>query len=373
MPVILAILATAWANGANDNFKGVATLYGSGALRYRTALAWATLATLAGSLAALGFGAALARRFSGRGLVPEALAADPSFLVAVGGGAALTVLLATRLGMPVSTTHALVGGLAGAGIAAGMGVNLAALGLLFVGPLLLSPLLSIGLTLVLHPALEAGRRAAGVRGRTCVCVGAGAARPPAVALPGALPPAAASVTLAPAGITVTVDDEAVCRRHSERWLLGFSARQAVDALHLLSSGAVSFARGLNDAPKIAALLLAAAPLAAGPAYLTVAATVAAGGLFGARRVARTISHRITPMETGPALSANLATAFLVLAASGLGLPVSTTHVSIGAIFGIGIAGRRARRAVVLEILLAWMVTLPLAACLAALILAAGAS
>jgi PiT family inorganic phosphate transporter len=196
----------------------------------------------------------------------------------------------------------------------------------------------------------------------------------------------ASVTLAPApaGIAVTVDDAASCRRHSGRWLLGVSERQAVNVLHLLSAGAVSFARGLNDTPKIAALLLAAGPLLAGPlatgplaapgpSYLAIAAAIAAGGLLGSRRVARTISHRITTMETGPALSANLATSLLVAAASGLGLPVSTTHVSVGAIFGIGLASRRARGAIVLEILLAWTVTLPLAALLAGLILAAGAS
>ena len=51
--ILVAVLALAYANGANDNFKGVATLYGSGTCTYRTALIWATVTTLAGSLLAL--------------------------------------------------------------------------------------------------------------------------------------------------------------------------------------------------------------------------------------------------------------------------------------------------------------------------------
>src|SRR4029077_9488587 len=50
--IILAVIFLAYANGANDNFKGVATLFGSGTARYRTALVWATVTTLAGSLLA---------------------------------------------------------------------------------------------------------------------------------------------------------------------------------------------------------------------------------------------------------------------------------------------------------------------------------
>lgn len=68
--VFAAVLLLAWSNGANDNFKGVATLYGSGTTTYRKALAWATLTTLAGSLLTLVLAAGLVKTFSGRGLVP---------------------------------------------------------------------------------------------------------------------------------------------------------------------------------------------------------------------------------------------------------------------------------------------------------------
>jgi PiT family inorganic phosphate transporter len=103
--LVLAALLLSYANGANDNFKAVATIYGSTTLGYRAALAASVL--LAG---------ALLKAFGGKGLVPDATVADPRFLLAVGLGAAATVLLATRLGMPVSTTHVSTGAIFGIGL-----------------------------------------------------------------------------------------------------------------------------------------------------------------------------------------------------------------------------------------------------------------
>ena len=119
--LIVTVMFLAYANGANDNFKGVATLYGSRAASYRSALVWATLTTFAGSLLALALASGLTATFSGKGLLPDQITAQPSFLLAVAFGAALTVLAATRLGLPVSTTHALTGGLVGAGLLASNG------------------------------------------------------------------------------------------------------------------------------------------------------------------------------------------------------------------------------------------------------------
>ena len=104
--LVVAMLLVAYANGANDNFKGVATLFGSATTGYRTALRFGTAATLAGALASLVLAQGLVARFSGRGLVPDALTRDATFLVAVGLAAAGTVLLAVLLGLPISTTHA---------------------------------------------------------------------------------------------------------------------------------------------------------------------------------------------------------------------------------------------------------------------------
>ncbi len=105
----MATLFLSYSNGANDNFKGVATLYGSGTLTYKQALRLATVATIAGTIVALFLAGALVKNFSGKGLVPDTLLQEPAFAIAVAGGVALTVMLATRLGMPVSTTHGLVG------------------------------------------------------------------------------------------------------------------------------------------------------------------------------------------------------------------------------------------------------------------------
>src|SRR5438445_1254084 len=98
--VVVAVLFLAWSNGSNDNFKGVATLYGSGTTTYRKALAWATVTTLAGSLLTLVLAAGLVKTFSAKGLVPESTAASPVFLGAAALAAALTVLIATVAGMP---------------------------------------------------------------------------------------------------------------------------------------------------------------------------------------------------------------------------------------------------------------------------------
>ena len=118
--LILIFLATcflAYSNGANDNFKGVASLYGCGAASYRTAITWASVTTFAGSICSyLSSRRRLLKKFSGKGLVPDALVASQPFLLAVALGAALTVILATYLAFPVSTTHGLMGALVGCGL-----------------------------------------------------------------------------------------------------------------------------------------------------------------------------------------------------------------------------------------------------------------
>src|SRR3712207_1028685 len=142
--ILFATCFLAYSNGANDNFKGVATLFGSHTTSYALALRWATLTTFAGSVAAIFLAQGLVQRFSGKGLVPDALTTSPSFLLAVALAAASTVILATLLGFPVSTTHGLTGALVGAGIiAVGNQVNVAVLGRAFFLPLLLSPFVAV--------------------------------------------------------------------------------------------------------------------------------------------------------------------------------------------------------------------------------------
>jgi PiT family inorganic phosphate transporter len=193
----------------------------------------------------------------------------------------------------------------------------------------------------------------GVNEATCVCV------EPAPALELAGPGARLSVAKMSVSLCET------CDRPRGRSGLRIGSVSILNGLHLLSAGAVGFARGLNDTPKIAGLL-ALGSLAGAPSIALVAGAMALGGLVGARRVASTMAWRITAMNEGQAASANFVTAALVAVASPLGLPVSTTHVSCGALFGIGAVTGKARWRTIGGIFAAWVGTLPLAAALAAL-------
>jgi PiT family inorganic phosphate transporter len=128
---------------------------------------------------------------------------------------------------------------------------------------------------------------------------------------------------------------------------------------------VGFARGLNDTPKIVGLFAGVGMVSALHGTVAVSLMMAIGGLIAARRVAETLANEITPMTPNQGLVGNLATSALVIAASRFGLPVSTTHVATGAIFGIGGGERSLDRRTVGQILAAWVVTLPLSAGIAA--------
>jgi PiT family inorganic phosphate transporter len=149
--------------------------------------------------------------------------------------------------------------------------------------------------------------------------------------------------------------------------------RALDALHFLSAGAVCFARGLNDTPKMAALLLGVGWLHGNAGMILIALAMAAGGLISAKQVAETLAYKITEMNPGQGFAANFATALLVTTASLHGLPVSTTHVSVGALLGIGITTRQAKWRTVIPVLAAWVITLPLSALAAAVLFQLGRS
>lgn len=100
--------------------------------------------------------------------------------------------------------------------------------------------------------------------------------------------------------------------------------------------------------------------------VAVALAMAVGGLLSARKVAQRMSKEVTTLNQGQGLTANLVTSVLVLGASRLGVPVSTTHVSCGSLFGIGMATGGGRGRTILSIVASWMVTLPVAVALSAL-------
>lgn len=359
--LFLATCFLAYCNGANDNFKGVASLFGCRAAGYRTAITWATLTTFAGSITAIFLAQALLKKFSGKGLVPDAIVGSEQFLLAAVIGAALTVIVATRYGFPISTTHSLMGAIIGGGlVAVGGAVNFSALGQGFVLPLLLSPVLAMVLGGLLYFIFRSSRLALGVTKEWCVCVGC---EERVVALP--QPTSILTMRAVPPTVSLTVDEMENCIERYAGSMLGLGSQSIMDGAHFLSAGVVSFARGLNDTPKIVAMLLLLPALDLRWGFFAVAVTMAIGGLLQSRRIAETMSHKITTMNHGQGFSANLATGILVIVASLFGLPVSTTQVSVGSLFGIGVATGQSNPRVMRNIALAWLVTLPCAALLSA--------
>lgn len=356
--LIAATLFLAYANGANDNFKGVATLFGSRTTNYKTALAWATATTFAGSITSVFLANTLVKNFSGKGLVPDAIANTSQFHLAVAIGAGLTVILATVFGFPISTTHGLTGALVGAGlVAVGTQVNLAFLQKSFVMPLLFSPIVAIGCGAVCYLIFHAGRKRLDVKTESCVCIGEVAS--PVAAIAGDVP----IVQTAAITTELTLDSVENCAQRYIGRVWGIRTQSLVDGLHFLSAGVVSFARGLNDTPKIVSLILVGEAISLRGSAFAVGLAMAIGGVLNARKVAETMSRKISTMNVGQGISANLVTGALVVAASRYGLPVSTTHVSVGAIFGVGLIAKTAHPQVFYQILLSWVLTLPIAALL----------
>jgi len=359
--LFIAALFLAFSNGSNDNFKGVATLFGSGTTNYNRAIRWATFTTFLGSVAAIFLAATLVKNFSGKGLVPDELIQSPEFAISIALGAALTVFLATIIGMPISTTHGLVGALFGSGVmAVGSEFNFMRLGGTFFMPLLVSPLMAAVISLIVYIIFHKIRIASGVTKESCICVGE-------QLIPVEEFVNSDGITLKRANVkgTIKVADENECVDVYCGRFIGINSQKLLDDAHYLSAGVVSFARGLNDTPKIVGLLLVINALDIRFGMIAIAVAMAVGGLLNARKVGETISKKITPMNHGQGFTANLITGILVTTASIHGLPVSTTHVSVGSIFGIGTATKKVDKGIVSKILLSWVLTLPVAAVVSA--------
>jgi len=355
----LALLgfALAFVNGANDVSKGIATLVGSGVSDYRRAILWGTFWTAVGGLLGAVLATAMVTTF-GNGLLAHGTAQTVGAGIATLVGASAWVLIATRTGLPVSTTHAIVGSLVGvAAVAYGVdGVRWSALAGKVALPLLLTPLLALGLVTIL---LKATKRFAGpglAQMPDCLC---------AEVTPGEPVLGSASSTVAHAAsvmrlhlVVATQNSCAVDRPQT--------ARLTLDHLHWFTAGAASFARGMNDAPKIVALVLAASALQGATAvgsrvlFVLVTTGMVLGSLVGGRRITRVLAEKVTPMDHREGFLANLVTAGLVTAGATLGLPMSTTHVSSGGIIGAGIQRSSLNTKTLREIALAWVITLPAA-------------
>jgi len=321
--VVSVAAALAFANGANDVSKGVAPLVGSGVAGYRSGIAWGTAWTAAGAVLGAAFAGAMLATF-GKGLLAPGVTPGLGAAFAALFGAAAWVALATRTGLPVSTTHAIVGAIVGAtmtsrGIDA---IRWSALVGKVVVPLLLSPVVAF----ILTAGLVSGVRLQLTRGPVAECA---AHRPDA-------------------------------------------ARATLGHLQWVGSAATSLARGMNDAPKMVALGLAAAALGVGEVvsapvlYSAVTAGMVVGGLVAGRRVTTLLAEKITVLDTTSGLAANGITALLVAAGAFYGLPMSTTHVAAGGLTGVGAMRGSVNWATVRQMALAWVVTLPASAALAGL-------
>ncbi|MHB1286117.1 MAG: inorganic phosphate transporter [Leptospirales bacterium] len=339
--ITLLIAFLAFSNGANDVSKGVATLFGGGVAQSRLALLWGMAGNVSGGLVAILVGGSLVQTFGG-GLLSSRFEETGPFMVAVVLGAAGWVFLSTLKGWPVSTTHALIGGMMGAALTLS-GTESFRWNSLWgkaIFPLLLSPLLAMGLTFV----LMAIRKAI-----------------PEKIEDNNLPSDPTSGREGGVGIRPE-------KRPTRVWLM--------HGLHWVSAGATSFARGLNDVPKMAALLIVAwageYKGGSGKTFVLsivlVSVVMGVGGIWQGFRILNVLSLRVTPLTPSTGMIANLSTAFPTLLASSFGLPVSTTHVSAGALFGIRVlSGKIAPEQDALRSILgAWLVTFPASAVISGL-------
>jgi PiT family inorganic phosphate transporter len=359
--VLLAGLA--FANGSNDVSKGIATLAGSGITNYRQALLWGTTWTVMGGVPAVFISSAMVKTFNG--ILDHAHGAvqpSPTFALAVMTGALLWVMFASTTGLPVSTTHAIVGGLCGVGLAAmgWNGIQWSALLYMVVLPLGFSPVIAMGGAFILFPVT---RWLLGSWTGHCLCV------VPAQNVRLVVDQSSATAMVShPTDMTVILDSQE-CDGPQV-----MSLRIGPDTVHWITSGLTSFARSLNDAPKVAFLLLGFGFIGgASPTNMTtlvfgiVTIGMGMGSFFGGRKVTEVLAEKVTRMDHHEGLTANLTTAVVVTAGAAFGLPVSTTHVSSSAIIGMGL--RRGIGAVqwntVMEMVAAWMLTLPIAGLLSA--------
>lgn len=354
--LIISIVFLAYVNGANDNFKGVATLFGSNTCDFKVALRWATICTFCGSITAVFLAAELVKNFSGKSLVPDELIQTPIFAISIAFGAAIAVFIATKIGMPISTTHALVGSLLGSGlVAVGNDFNFSRLSAVFLMPLLLSPLMALLLSLLVYHIFKKIRLQLGITKKTCVCLGSVSNVEQKLSNEGCN-----SISFVQLTPSLKLAKENECIEWYEGAFLGINAQKLLDGFHYLSAGIVSFARGLNDTPKIAGLLLVMSAFDLRIGLIGLGIAMAVGGLLNSKKVAQTMSKNIVTMNHGQGFTANMITGILVTTASIHGLPVSTTHVSVGSIFGIGTATGKADLKTIRNIMFSWVLTLPLA-------------
>ena len=313
--VVLVALAFDFINGFHDAANSIATVVGTRVLTPKKAVAWAAFFNF---VAAFSLETRVAKTI-GKDIVNPAVV-DPLLIFAALVGAIVWNLLTWWWGLPSSSSHALIGGFAGAAVMKAGPAALVAKGIgKTVVFIVLSPVLGFVLGFVLFLVVAWAFR----------------------------------------------------RARPEPLDRGFRKVQ------LVSAAAFSFGHGMNDAQKtmgiIAALLFSAGYLKAMeiPFWIVLIchAAIGLGTLTGGWRIVRTMGMRITPLKPIGGSCAEFAGAVTLIGASLGGIPVSTTHTITGAIMGVGSVRRfsAVRWGVARSIVIAWILTIPASAGVAAVV------
>ena len=313
--VIAVALGFDFVNGFHDAANSIATVVSTRVLTPRLAVAWAAFFNF---IAFMVFGTHVADTIAKDVVAQEALSIGVVFAGLV--GAIAWDLVTFYLGLPTSSSHALVGGMAGAAVARAGGDVLVSEGLRKIGVfIVLSPLIGLALGLLL---------------------------------------------------TVGVQWAFHRKRGVERLNRGFRRGQ------LVSAAAFSLGHGANDAQKtmgvILAVLIGSGHLAKGadvPLWVVLAAhtAIGLGTLSGGWRIVKTMGSRITRLQPVGGMAAESAAAGTLFFTSAAGIPVSTTHTITGAIVGVGASRRLSavRWGVAARVVWAWVLTIPGAFAIAA--------
>jgi inorganic phosphate transporter, PiT family len=308
------LFVLAFANGANDVGKSIASLMSTtgpdGPRLRRRALLWGGVFSGLGSISAILISGRLLTVFTPSSILRNST--DSYFILAVLVGATIWILIATLFRLPVSTTHTILGAVLLQGIFL-FGVS--SLKLDFLAIRVILPL--AGGPFVALIALSILRR-----------------------------------------LTRRPQTQTSEKKKSPRF---------AKISHWGSAAATAYARGINDAPKMAALgaffFVAGSTYAVWGPYSIVAVAIIAGSLVLGHRVALELVKRVVPLDHTQRLQAGIVTAALVSVGAYLGAPLSTTHVHAGSTAGIG--GRKEEIIRTLRsMVLPWLVTLPAAGLLA---------
>jgi inorganic phosphate transporter, PiT family len=383
-------LYMAWAIGANDVANAMGTSVGSGALAIRWAIVVAALLEFSGAFLAGGHVTDTVRK----GILEMDLVSGDQLLwgmLASLASAATLLLGATRLGLPVSTTHAIVGAIVGFGtVAIGTdAVVWAKVGQIvaswFTSPLLAGVLAYYLFQITRTAILDQDDPIARVRrigplfffyvffviGLVTLFKGLGNLNLN-LDLPGALLASAALGALGAAAGALILrhvrEGEPVAGHRFSR------VERVFVVLQILTACSVAFAHGSNDVANAIGPLAAIVNVVEGSEVVQKAPVapwmLAVGGLgivlglaTWGYRVMETVGRKITELTPSRGFAAELATATTIVLASRLGIPISTTHTLVGAVLGVGLArgiGALDLR-IVGNIVLSWLATLPLAA------------